>query len=885
MDELDDKTLNTDGISRFEIREHLGEGGMGVVFRARDAMLQRDIALKVIKPQLAEDRQVRSRFLRECQTAAAINHPSVATIYEAGEDADGKIYLASEFIPGETLKRRLERGPIPTDEVIDLGLQIAQGLAAAHAAGIVHRDVKPANLMVMEDGRLKILDFGLARLNMPVDPDSQDDGDTLTQTRAGAVLGTPAYMSPEQATGMRVDARTDVFACGCVLYEMASGRSPFSSDSVSETMRRLLSEEPPPLDSVAEGILPGLAEVIRTALAKNPGDRYADAGELAEALEAARGTAAGTPSVGGRSWSRAIRRPRTSAAALLLIALAVLLTWFWNRPTLAFMKKDRLLITSVDNRSDEEAFDLALRTALEADLQQSPYVNVFQHHQVAEVMRLMRLDPSAPVNEELGRDICRFAGVRALLVPRILAVGEAYELQAILVDPISGRHVDRIRVTALGREEVLLNAIDELSRLVRSRLGETIDSIEEADLRIAKVMTSSWEALKYLSMSNDAWGEGDFDEAAALLELALEKDPSFASAKGSLGLLLIQFKGETERGKQLLREALVDSEDLPETEYLMVRAVNKQFVEEDFDAALAEYELICELYPDHMPAHNNRGRMLLALGRASEAIPMFERAAELDQTSTIPLLNLWFIYTGNARDPAGAEEVALRLVDLAPHQTGFRTMLGWSYAIAGRFDEALAETRRVVESEPHHEYGLPNMAHLLYVTGADEEAVPYYRTIHELTLEGTRSGTRWATARDLAVALVSSGLSDEAWRLVEDETAVIRTAAQGSPLDVDGHLGFAGLLAVVGRDGEARDHLERAFALGVEDPVRVLSAAQAFASLGDLERALAGVEHALEIGAPDLYLPSVTPALRPLRSDPRFIALFRSPTHPAGPEP
>jgi hypothetical protein len=234
-------------------------------------------------------------------------------------------------------------------------------------------------------------------------------------------------------------------------------------------------------------------------------------------------------------------------AATAVIIAAALLSWVFGRSTLAFEKKDQLLITSVVNQTNEEAFDLALRTALEADLQQSPYVSVFQQSQAAAVLNLMRLDPSSPINEPLGRDICRFAGVRAMLMPRILAVGDAYELQAILVDPVSGRHVDRIRVTARGREQVLLTAIDELTREVRKRLGESLESIDEADIPVVTVATSSWEALKYLAMARTAWWAGQFEEATGLFELALEKDSRFASAKRMLALVLIQFSSSCEK--------------------------------------------------------------------------------------------------------------------------------------------------------------------------------------------------------------------------------------------------------------------------------------------------------------------------------------------------
>ena len=353
----------------YRLIRKVGEGGMGEVYRARDSFLKREVALKKIKPGLAEEHEVRARFLRECRAAAAISHPNVATIYEAGSCDDGSIYLASELIRGETLTRRLRRGRLSVDEQWDLGIQLTRGLAAAHEAGIVHRDIKPGNLMVTDDGRLKILDFGLARLNQPLGGQADDDGDTLTRTRPGHFLGTPAYMSPEQVTGAEVDATSDVFSCGCVLYEMVSGKAPFSAESVSETVRRILSEDPPDLDTLAQDDLPpGLVDIIRRALAKKPAERFADASEMAKALTAARDQTAPASVHEPETRPKRSRRVGIGVAAGAAIVAAALLSWIFGRSTLAFEKRDLLLITSVVNQTDEEAFDLALRTALEADL-------------------------------------------------------------------------------------------------------------------------------------------------------------------------------------------------------------------------------------------------------------------------------------------------------------------------------------------------------------------------------------------------------------------------------------------------------------------------------------------------------------------------------------
>ena len=856
-------------VSRFKIVERLGAGAMGVVYRARDTLLKRDVALKLIRPELSEDPRSRSRFLRECQAAAAINHPGIATIYEAGETDEGWLYLASELIDGETLKARIGEGAMPPDEVIDLGIQLTEALAAAHGAGAVHRDIKPGNLMLTPDGRLKVLDFGLARLSARSRLED-DDEETMTRTSAGMVMGTPAYMSPEQASGMEVDARTDIFATGCVLYEMLSGQSPFKSGSVPATLRRVLVEDPPPLESSVDRLPVGLEEILRKALAKERDDRYVTAGEMADELKALR-TSEFVP-VSLASIRRRRRVIRSVAAALVVIAVAILAFVMWNRPSIAFEQRDHLLIADVDNQTGDEAFDLALRTALEADLRQSPYAKIVQRSQIRETLKMMRQDPLSPVTEELGRDICRFAGARAMLLPRVLAAGEAYELQAILVDPATGDHVDRIRVTARSREEVLLESIDKLTRTVRRKLGESLNSIRKTDIPVARATTASWEALRYLSLANEKWSEAKPDEAAPLLELAIEADPEFAAAKGTLGLLLIQFIGDPGRGKELLREALVDGEVLPQEEYLMIRAVNRQFVDDDLEGALEEYELICDLYPDHMAAYNNRGRILMSLERYDEAIAMFERASELDPLATVPLFNRWIIHMQRQHRPRAAEAVAREALSRWPENSGFRSMLGWSLMGQGRFSESIPEYRAALAVVPDHTYALPNLAFALLATGEPDEAVDLFQQVLDLTDADVFTGDRSSAVRDLAIGLMDAGRQGEADRLVLEESKRMRSGSRGASLTTGDYLALAQLAGAVGRDDEARRWIRKADTF--DDPDLGFEMAAALALVGDEDRALDRLRLTLEANFEDFYLPLVAPPFNDLLDEPEFLALF-----------
>ena len=332
MDGRSDTNTHPETVSRFKVLKALGEGAMGVVFVARDTLLQRDVALKLIKPELAGEEKNRSRFLRECQAAATINHPGVATIYEAGETEDGRLFLASELIEGETLKERVARGALEPDEVVEIGIQLAEALAAAHAKGAVHRDIKPSNIMLRPDGQIKVLDFGLARLVVTDDSVDNEDTRTIDQTMEGAVVGTPAYMSPEQASGMRADERSDIFSAGCVLYELVTGTSPFQSSSVPETLRRVLVEEPPSIESSVDGIPIGLEEVLRGAMAKDRERRTAAAAELAANLKEIRGGSTTTVAAMPAPPDRAIRRNLLvgGMVGFVAVVIAVVMVWQWT---------------------------------------------------------------------------------------------------------------------------------------------------------------------------------------------------------------------------------------------------------------------------------------------------------------------------------------------------------------------------------------------------------------------------------------------------------------------------------------------------------------------------------------------------------------------------
>jgi serine/threonine protein kinase/tetratricopeptide (TPR) repeat protein len=866
-----------DRLGRYEILGPLGAGGMGEVYRARDTSLEREVAVKVLPEAMAGNLDWLARFEREAKAVARLSHPNILDIHDYGQEGDFS-YAVTELLEGESLFARLARGPLGWRRAAEVGAEIADGLASAHQAGLVHRDLKPSNVFLTADGRVKILDFGLSKL-IEGGRDGVNESQTPTEaliTATGAVVGTVGYMSPEQLRGRSADTRSDIFSLGCVLYEMVAGRRAFVRESSAETMMAILSEEPEPMAAFGREVPLEYERTLLRCLEKEPQQRIQSAADLSFGLRDVAGESGPRLATVPRPRRLEARWPSRSligvgAAVAVLIAAAL---WLAVRPSLAFSRQDRVLVADVDNRSGEPAFDIALRTAIEADIQQSSYAIVYDRGQIGETLQLMRRDPDTRIDELVGSEICRFSGVRALVVPRVVSVGDAFELQAILVDPVRRRQVDRIRVTALGREQVLLNAVDELAREVRSRLGESMGSIEQSDLPVIRVTTSSWEALEQVTRGYMCWHKGEYQEAASLFELALEEDPGFATARASLGMVLIQFLGEAERGKAELRQALADADELPRREQLLIRAASLQMADGDLLAALEQYGVISELYPDCSEALNNSGIILRTLGRFDEAVEYFERAAEQTAYNTVPLANLYFTHMYFRQDPRAAEWASRRLIELGPEVAHFRNALAWTLISQARLEEAVDELRVTLAIEPHHQHALPNLAHVLLALGSTTDSVPIYEEVLELVEEGEIGSGIDKCTFDLAFALAQSGEAAAASEVSALGRQQLLARLDGERPGTHDLLILGQLFAVEGNLDRAREHLSEALAAGVEQAEEMVLLAELHALLGESDTAIEVLLQALDSGYRDRFFPLILPAFQSVRDHPDFRALF-----------
>jgi len=635
-------------IGHYQVLEKIGAGGMGVVYRARDQRLNRDVALKVLPPgKLGEDAP-RKRFRKEALALAKLNHPNIGTVYDfdVQDDLD---FLVMEYIPGETLGQRLANGTLPEKEWISISLQIAAALEEAHEHGIVHQDLKPGNIMVTPKGQVKVLDFGLARL---LDADAASElTATLTQTDGA---GTLPYMAPEQLRGDPVDARTDIFAAGVVLYEMSAGQRPFQEKQATRLIQQILNEAPRPLHEWNPRSSPQLESIILKALDKQPDLRYQSARELRvdlERLGVQQTSSSAVPVVRPathRGWKQALRaHPRAIYSSAVFLAVAVATLWWLigARPVLSFAPRDWLLITDFDNQTNDPLFDRSLFTALTVSLEQSPHANVVPRARVAESLHRMGKRSDEKITEDLARDISQREAIRAILSCSIAKVGQEYALTARLIDPQTGVAVRSYLEEAKDQDHVL-DALGSVATRVRRDLGESMLATGKTDRPLPMVTTRSLQALKMFADGGALWSKGQYEPAVQAFESAVKADPEFAMAHAALGdAYYSHIFNNPSSGKEHMDKALQFSERTTDRERLYIQTRYAQDLGHVAEATNC-FDVYLKAYPDDWGMRFNYASLLRSNDQPQEALEQYKELTRISPNYPSIYIDIATTYNG-----------------------------------------------------------------------------------------------------------------------------------------------------------------------------------------------------------------------------------------------
>jgi serine/threonine protein kinase/cytochrome c-type biogenesis protein CcmH/NrfG len=730
-------------VSHYKIIEEIGRGGMGVVYKAKDTKLDRFIALKFLPQEFTRDPEAKKRFIREARAASALDHPNICTIHEIDETKNGQMFICMTYYDAETLKQKIENSPLPIDEAINITIQVCRGLTKAHKLGLIHRDIKPANILITRDGIVKIVDFGLAKL----------EGQTRL-TKDSTTMGTVAYISPEQAGGREVDNKTDIWAAGVILYEMLTGELPFKGDIDQVLIYSILHEKPIPPTSIRPEIPEELELVIEKSLLKETEYRYQRIDEMEKDLRKVTSKnsqfdrSATSQSKTKISFNKKIKKISVSAGILLglFLAFIIIKPYFFKKATTE--KLIPIAVIGFVNQTGNEAYDYlqeAIPNLLITSLEQSPYLHVMTWERMHDLLKQIGKMDIQVIDKEIGFELCHLDGIDVIITGSYVKADNVFITDVKVLDVSTKALIKSASSQGEGVASILKNQIDDLSEEISQGIGLSEQHYKTTHVELAEVTTSSMEAYRHFLQGRENVEKSYWEDALPFLKKAIELDSTFSMAYLYLSRAydMIYFETESARAFDLAKKY---SYKATEKERLYIEAAKLHYSLEKVEEQFHVLNEMAIKYPKEKRVHYKIGNYYLNRKMLDDAIIALNKSLELDPSygAALKLLAHTFVNTGNYNQ---ALETLEKYCIVAPGNVEPIVAMGDVYYHMGKLDEAILKYEESIRIKPEY-YNAYKKISFSYALMEDyDKALSWISSFHKnAQAPGPKAEAIWYTA-------------------------------------------------------------------------------------------------------------------------------------------